>query len=77
MAAVETEMAEPEAAPKITETRILNATTIYMAWEGLEAGNLNGPIIGYDITVSFDHIVFIQLSQNDHSAMNYHTVIKK
>ena len=51
MATVETEMAEPDLAPKITETRVLNATTIYMAWEGLEAGNRNGPVVGYDITV--------------------------
>ena len=51
MATVETEMAEPDAAPKITETRVLNATTIYMAWERLELENRNGPVIGYDITV--------------------------
>ena len=51
VAIVETEMAEPDAAPKIIQTSVLNATTIYMVWEALEVGNRNGPVIGYDITV--------------------------
>ena len=47
MATVETEMAEPDAAPKITQTSVLNATTLYMSWEALEAGNRNGKYTEY------------------------------
>ena len=44
-------MAPPDAAPALTDARALNATTILVSWEALEAGNTNGPVVGYDIAV--------------------------
>ena len=44
-------MAPPGAAPALTGARALNATTIFVSWEALEAGSANGPVVGYDIAV--------------------------
>ena len=44
-------MAPPGAAPALTDARALNATTILVSWEALEAGSANGPVVGYDIAV--------------------------
>ena len=44
-------MAPPDAAPALTDARALNATTIFVSWEALEAGSANGPVVGYDIAV--------------------------
>ena len=44
-------MAPPDAAPALIDARALNATTIFVSWEALEAGKANGPVVGYDIAV--------------------------
>ena len=49
MRTVETHQDEPATAPLIVDAKLLNATTIFLAWEPILAEDANGPLKGYEV----------------------------
>lgn len=49
---VSTPMALPSLAPAIQEARLLNASSIFLSWDGIPVNHHNGPLLGYEIIIS-------------------------
>ena len=49
MKTVRTHQDSPSAAPVISEARLLNETTLYVAWETLHPLDMNGPLTGFKV----------------------------
>ncbi len=43
----------PSAAPEVLEARLVNASTIFLAWRGLTEDEANGPLLGYEVRSIF------------------------
>ena len=43
----------PSKAPEIITTKMLNASTAYIAWKGIQSEHQNGPLIGYQVSSIF------------------------
>ncbi len=50
---VETRQAPPEEAPTIVEARLINATTIFLAWDSPDEDKTNGDLLGYEVSLVF------------------------
>eukprot|EP00094_Tigriopus_californicus_P011303 TCALIF_10910-PA protein Name:"Similar to ROBO2 Roundabout homolog 2 (Homo sapiens)" AED:0.22 eAED:0.24 QI:0/0.2/0/1/0.4/0.5/6/0/1001 len=49
---VSTPMDLPSLAPAIKEARLLNASSIFLSWDGIPVNHHNGPLLGYEIIIS-------------------------
>lgn len=49
LASARTHADAPSAAPAVTEARLVNASTIFLAWDGLGEEESNGPLTGYEV----------------------------
>ena len=50
---VRTHQDVPSAGPVITKARVLNSTSIYVAFEAINYLDMNGPLLGYKVNKAF------------------------